>query len=203
MKQSKAVKQLLAIKKLGKSMRLAAEDWKFQWQTLIAIILSARTRDEVTIKVCKKLFNKYKNLSELSNAKTENISKIIKPINFYKNKTKNIKNCSKTLIEKFNGKIPHNLELLISLPGVGRKTANVFLSEHKHDAIGVDTHVSYISQKLKWVKNNKPHKIEKELENLFPKYYWNKINLYLVKFGKTYTSRRKKNEILNQIIKIK
>lgn len=203
MNRKRALKQLKELQKYGKDMRLAAEKWESPWQTLIAIILSARTRDETTIRVCKELFRKYRTVEELADAKIEDISKIIKPVNFYKNKSKNIINCSKHLLEEFNGNVPYDFDLLISLAGVGRKTANVFLSEYEHDTIGVDTHVSYISQKLKWVKSNDTHKIEKELEELFPDKYWNKINPYLVRFGKTYTSRKKKNSILNYIMKIK
>jgi len=197
------MRQLLAIKKYGKTMRLAAEEWKSQWQTLIAIILSARTRDEVTIQVCKKLFDIYTNVESLANAKLTAVEKIIRPVNFYRNKSKNIIFCSQALIKQYNGNVPHDFESLISLPGVGRKTANVFLSEYEHDAIGVDTHVSYISQKLRWVTSSNPHKIEKELEKLFSKRYWSNINLYLVRFGKTYTSRKQKNRILDDIIRIK
>ncbi len=184
-------------------MRLAAEGWDSQWQTLTAIILSARTRDEVTIEVCKKLFSRYKALNELAGAKLEEVSQIIRPVNFYRNKSKNIINCSKNLRDSFNGIVPHDIDLLISLPGVGRKTANVFLAEHEHDAIGVDTHVSYISQKLRWVKSNNPYKIEMELRKLFPRKYWNIINPYLVRFGKTYISRKQKSSILESISEIR
>ncbi|MBS3090033.1 endonuclease III [Candidatus Pacearchaeota archaeon] len=198
-----AIRQLIEIGKYGRNMRLAAEGWDSQWQTLTAIILSARTRDEVTIEVCKKLFSRYKALNELAGAKLEEVSQIIRPVNFYRNKSKNIINCSKNLRDSFNGIVPHDIDLLISLPGVGRKTANVFLAEHEHDAIGVDTHVSYISQKLRWVKSNNPYKIEMELRKLFPRKYWNIINPYLVRFGKTYISRKQKSSILESISEIR
>ena len=99
------------------------------------------------------------------------------------------------------GKPPHDHGKLILLPGVGRKTANVFLSEYGADAIGVDTHVAYISKKLGWTKHKDPHKIEKDLERLFPRNYWRIINRTLVRFGKTYQSRKKKDEILDRISK--
>lgn len=205
MNRKSVLKQLKELRNLGynKNMRLAAEEWDKPWKTLIATILSARTRDEVTINVCKELFKKYRTIKSLSKANVKNISKIIKPVNFYKNKTKNIIACARKLVNKFKGNVPHDINLLISLSGVGRKTANVFLSEYKHDAIGVDTHVSYISQKLRWVKSSNPYKIEKDLEKLFPRNYWRSLNPILVRFGKTYTSRNKKNEILYDIRKIK
>lgn len=205
MDSKKAIKQLKALENQGKEMRLAAEKWKTNFQTLIAIILSARTKDETTIKVCKKLFKKYPNVKKLSSAKQKDIEKIIKPINFYKNKSKNIIKASEFLIENYNGRVPEDFEKLMKIPGVGRKTANVYLVEEakeNKDAIGVDTHVSYISQKLKWVKASKPEKIESELKKLFPKKYWKEINPVLVRFGKTYTSRKEKDKILEEIKKV-
>ena len=113
------------------------------------------------------------------------------------------KEIPKELVEKYNGKVPSDEEKLIVLPGVGRKTIGVFLSEIGKDAIGVDTHVSYISQKLGWTNNSQPEKIEKDLMNLFPKKHWKEINSSLVRFGKTHTSRMQKDEILEEIKKIK
>ena len=239
--EEKAIKQLKQLEKQGKNMRLAAEEWNKEWKTLISIILSARTRDETTIKICTELFKKYNTIEKLSNASIKDIENTIKPVNFYRNKSKSIINCAKALQENqkidvpprlrsrglngtrfldaresprskergfqdsrhHKGNVPHNIEDLIKLPGVGRKTANVFLSEYGKDAIGIDTHASYISQKLEWTKNKAPEKIEKDLENLFPQVYWRKINPILVRFGKTHTSRKKKDEILEEIRKIK
>ena len=107
------------------------------------------------------------------------------------------------MMEKFNGVVPKKLEELIELPGVGRKTANVFLVEHGEDGIGVDTHVSYISQKLGWTKNKTQHKIEQDLKKLFPRRHWSRVNSTLVRFGKTHTSRKQKDKLLKEIKKIK
>ncbi len=202
MYQKTALKQLRILTKNQKKMRLAAQEWKSPFQILISTILSARTRDETTISVAEKLFNKYPNAKKLSSAKISEVEKIIRPVNFFRNKSKNIVECSKQIVE-LRGKIPLEIDELIKLRGVGRKTANVFLSELNHDAIGVDTHVSYISQKLGWTKNKNPHKIEQDLKKLFPKKYWSKVNSTLVRFGKTHTSRRKKDKILGDIRKIK
>ena len=103
------------------------------------------------------------------------------------------------MVTKHKGNVPEDFEDLIELSGVGRKTANVFLAEYGTDALGIDTHVSYISQKLKWTKNKDPHKIEQDLAKLFPKNYWRKINSNLVRFGKTHMSRKKKDSILKEI----
>ncbi len=203
MNQKKVLKQLNFMKKNSSKMRLAAEKWRSEWQILISIILSARTRDEKTIPVSKELFKKYSSPKRLADAKLKDVEKIIKPINFYRNKSKYIINCSKEIIKDYHGKVPNKIEELIKLPGVGRKTSNVFISEVGGDGIGVDTHVSYISQKLNWTKNKKPEKIEEDLKELFSKKYWNKVNSTLVRFGKTYTSKKKKDELIEEIKKIK
>ncbi len=202
MQESTALSQLARMKYLSRNMRLAAEGWASEFQTLISIILSARTLDETTIAVCKELFKKYPNAQTLSKAKISDVEKIITPINFYQNKSKYIANCAKQIVELHNGKVPHDFEKLTELPGVGRKTANVFLSEcgeKGKEGIGVDTHVFYISRKLGWAKSDNPHKVEQELKSFFQKKYWNKINPTLVRFGKTYTSRREKDLLLGEI----
>ncbi|MDO8564367.1 MAG: endonuclease III, partial [bacterium] len=153
-----AIKQLKLLQKDVKGMRLAAEEWKEEWQILISIIMSARTRDETTIKVAEKLFAVYMTPVALAAANPAGVYALIRPVNFSRNKTKSVIGCAKGLVERFGSTPPHDCDLLISLPGVGRKTANVFLSEVGKDAIGVDTHVSYISQKLGWTKHQNPHK---------------------------------------------
>ncbi len=203
MDQKRALKQLRELKKRGVSMRLAADKWGSNYQTLIATILSARTRDEKTIPTAKKLFKKYLHADDLAKAKLRDVEKIIRPINFYKNKSKNIINCAKNIVGEHNSKIPRDFEKLINLPGVGRKTANVFLAVVGKDAIGVDTHLSYVSRKLNWTSNANPHKIETDLQNLFPRKYWRRLNYILVRFGRTYTSRKEKDKLLDKIKKIK
>lgn len=194
-----AIEHLNELSKYGGTMRLAAESWDNDFQTLIAIILSARTRDEVTIGVCKGLFKKYPKAEDLAKAELEDIEKMIKSVNFYRNKSKNILNCAKALVKDFDSKVPREIDELVKLPGVGRKTANVFSTEIGKDAIGVDTHVSYCSQKLGWTKNSNPKFIEEDLKELFPQKYWNKVNRTLVRFGKENTSKKKKDEILEKV----
>lgn len=203
MEKDKALKQLEAFKKQGKEMRLAAESWKSDFQILVSTIMSARTRDETTIPVAEKLFKKYPSAEKLAKTKLSEVETIIRPVNFYRNKAKSIINCAKVLVKDHKGLVPHDINSLISLPGVGRKTANVFLSEVGYDSIGVDTHVSYISQKMGWAKSNKPEKIENDLKSLFPKEHWKKLNSTLVRFGKTFTSRKEKDNLIEEIKKIK
>lgn len=197
----KAIKQLKELKKYAKEHRLAAQGWDKDWQSLIATILSARTRDEKTIEVCTILFDKYDSIDKLSKASLEEIQEMIRPINFYRNKSKSVLKCANFLKEKYE-KVPLDYKKLREVPGVGDKTANVFLAENNLDAIGVDTHVNYISNKLNWTKNKSSEKIEQDLRKLFPENYWNKVNVTLVKFGKTHTSRKKKDELLNEIKKV-
>ncbi|MBU2616602.1 MAG: endonuclease III [Nanoarchaeota archaeon] len=202
-KKISQLNQLRRLAKKPKELRLAAESWRSAFQILIATILSARTRDETTIPIAEKLFKKYPNAKSLSKAPLSAIQKIIRPVNFYKNKSKNISNCAKDIVKNYNSKVPEDINELIKLPGVGRKTANVFLSEVGYDSIGVDTHVSHISQKIGWTKNKNPKKIEEDLKKLFPKRYWAKINLTLVRFGKTHTNKKEKDDLINQVKKVK
>lgn len=194
-----ALSQFREIKKLKGDMRLAAENWPIKYQTLISTILSARSLDETTIKVCKNMFQHYPNAESLSKLDEKKVQILIKKINFYKNKSKSILNCSKFLVDEYKGEPPMDYDKLIELPGVGSKTANVFLSEYGKDAIGVDTHVSYISQYLGWTKSKKPEIIEKDLKKLFPRKYWRSLNSILVKFGKKYRSKKEKNLLLEQL----
>ncbi|MFA4960314.1 MAG: endonuclease III [Candidatus Pacearchaeota archaeon] len=202
MNSSIAIHQLKELKKFASpKMRLAAE-WDEKWKVLIATILSAQTRDEKTIEICEILFKKYPTLERFKNAKLNSIQKIIRSINYYKTKSKHILATAK-IISK-NG-IPQTCDELLILPGVGRKVANVYLAEaHKSNAIGVDTHVGRISRKLGWTKNLNPHKVEKDLEKLFPKRYWRSINYIVVRFGRTYWSagmKKKEDEIIEKMKK--
>jgi endonuclease III len=196
---NKKLKQLKFLQKNSKNIVLAAENWDSEWKILISIIMSAQSRDEITIKIANELFKEYHSLEELSQATFSDLLKVFKSLNYNKTKAKHILACSKILVNEYSGKIPKDFDLLINLPGVGRKTANVFLSELGKNNIGVDTHVFYISKKLGWTKNKNIEKIELDLKKLFPKKYWSKINPILVRFGKTHTSKRKKDLLLEKI----
>lgn len=180
-------------------MRLAGEKWDRDWKTLIAISMSAQSRDEVTIKIATLLFEKYPTLEALSKAKYKDVLEIFKSLNYNKSKAKNVIECAKQLAGDFRGKVPIEIDKLLTLRGVGRKTANVFLAEKGFAAIGVDTHLAYISQQLGWTKHKNPDKIEQDLLALFPRTYWGKINPTLVRFGKTYVGRKKKSKLLKEI----
>jgi endonuclease-3 len=201
-----AMRQLRELKKLvskhEEKPRLAAEGWNKDWQTLIAIMLSAQTRDTKTIEVCNKLFKKYTAPEKLGNEKLSEIENQIRSINYYKTKARHIKETAQILSKI---EMPESIEELMKLPGVGRKTANVFLVESKNaPAIGVDTHVSRIAIKLGWTNKKFEDKlgIERDLQKLFSKRDWSSINYILVTFGQTYgRSRKVEDEILEKFVK--
>jgi len=151
---------------------------------LIGTILSARTKDESTTKVVKVLFSKYKNSKELANAKLKDVEKIIKPIGFYHVKAKRIIEVAKIIDSRYKGKVPDNLETLVGLPGVGRKTANcVLVYAFDKPAIPVDIHVHRISNRLGLVNTKTPEETEMELMKKIPKKFWLEINDTFVMYG--------------------
>lgn len=153
------------------------------FKILIGTILSARTRDDVTAKAVNRLFKKINNPASLELLSIEHIEKLIYPVGFYKNKAKYLKELPKSL-EKYKNKVPADMEKLISLPGVGRKTANLVLSSaFKIPAICVDTHVHRIMNIWGYVNTNTPLKTEMELRDKLPKDLWMKVNSILVAFG--------------------
>jgi len=157
------------------------------WRILIATILSARARDEVTEVISKDLFKVYPNCKALANAKQKDVEKIIKRIGFFRNKAKNIINASKMIIRDYKGTVPDTMDDLLALPGVGRKVAgcvSVYAFD-KNEAIPVDTHVHRISNRLGWVTTKQPEKTELELMKKVPRRYWKFVNDILVSYGKT------------------
>jgi len=151
---------------------------------LIGTILSARTKDETTTKIVKALFSKYKNPKELANAKIKDVEKIIKSIGFYHVKSKRIIEVAKIINTKYKGKVPDDLDTLVQLPGVGRKTANcVLVYAYDKPAIPVDIHVHRISNRLGLVDTKNPEETEQELIKKIQKKYWLDINDTFVMFG--------------------
>ncbi len=165
--------------------RLAAEGWQHDWQMLIATIMSAQSRDETTIPIAEILFKRYPSLKKLACARYEDVFEIIKSINYNRTKAHNVIGAARYLVEKHGGKIPKKIEELVEIPGVGRKTANLVLSEvHKLDSICVDTHVHRLSNVLGFVKTKTPEQTEYELMKVAPKKYWSRINRIFVLWGK-------------------
>lgn len=154
------------------------------FKVLIGTILSARTKDEVTSKVCEKLFKKIKKPSDFNNYSQEEIEKLIFPVGFYKTKAKHLKQLPKVLESEFNNKIPKTIDELIKIPGVGRKTANLVVAvAFSGEGICVDTHVHRITNRISWINTKTPFETEKELRKKLPKKYWTPANRLLVAFG--------------------
>lgn len=154
------------------------------YKILIGTILSARTRDETTTNVIKMLFSKFKNPEELSRANLKEIKELIQKIGFYNVKAARIKEVSKILVEKYNSKVPPNLEDLLSFPGVGRKTANcVLVYGFKKPAIPVDVHVHRISNRIGIVNTKKPEETEIVLQKSIDRKHWIAVNETFVVFG--------------------
>jgi len=151
---------------------------------LIGTILSARTKDEATTKAVKALFLKYKNPKELAKAKTKDVEKIIKSIGFYHVKSQRIIEVAKIIDKKYKGIVPDDLDTLVQLPGVGRKTANcVLVYAFEKPAIPVDIHVHRISNRLGLVNTKNPEETEQELMKKIQKKYWIDINDTFVMYG--------------------
>ena len=151
---------------------------------LIGTILSARTKDENTTKVIKVLFSRYKNPEELANAKIKDVEKIIKSIGFYHVKSRRIIEVAKIINREYKGKVPDDLDALVQLPGVGRKTANcVLVYAFEKPAIPVDIHVHRISNRLGLVNTKNPEETEQELMKKIQKKYWIDINDTFVMYG--------------------
>jgi endonuclease-3 len=154
------------------------------FKILIGTILSARTRDEVTTTVIRTLFSRFKNPEDLSRANINDIKKLIQKIGFYNVKASRLKEVSQLIIKKYNGKVPSNLDELLTLPGVGRKTANcVLVYGFKKPAIPVDIHVHRISNRIGIVNTKNPEETENILQNKIEKKYWIRVNETFVTFG--------------------
>jgi endonuclease-3 len=154
------------------------------FKILIGTILSARSRDENTKRIINNLFNRFKNIKELAEADIEEIKAVIHSSGFYNIKAKRIKEVSQLIIERFNGKVPDDLERLLDLPGVGIKTANcVLVYAFNKPAIPVDIHVHRISNRLGIVNTRTPENTEIELSRIIDKKYWLKVNSTFVMYG--------------------
>ncbi len=166
--------------------RKYAEHFSSPFEVLISCILSQRTREENTEKASLQLFSKARTPEKILQLPLKEIEDLIKPAGFYRQKAKRIKEVSKILLEKYNGKVPKSREELLRLPGVGAKTSSVVLSYgHGIPIIAVDTHVNRISKRLGLVsKESNAEEVRKELQKIFPKNAWKYVNLGFVNFGR-------------------
>lgn len=168
---------------------------KDSFELLIAVVLSAQTTDVSVNRVTPALFEKYPDALSLSEASEEDVMRLIHSIGLYKNKSRNIINLAKELVKRFDGEVPSKREELESLPGVGRKTANVVLSNcFDYPAFAVDTHVSRVSKRLMIArKDDDVLTIEKKLMKFFPRNCWSRLHHQFIFFGR-YKCKAKKPE---------
>ena len=165
------------------------------YELLIAVVLSAQSTDKRVNSVTPIIFNKYNSLNKLKEAPLDDLEKIIRPVGSFRKKASFIKGIATILVDNYNGIVPRDRDILVTFPGVGRKTANVFLSEYYNEpVIAVDTHVERVSKRLKIAnKNDDVLKIEKKLMKFFPKDEWSKKHLQMVLFGRYHCKAIKPN----------
>ena len=162
-------------------------------EMLVATILSAQCTDKRVNIVTKSLFKKYRTAEDYANADSSELEQDIRSTGFYRNKTKNIKNTGRLLVEKYDSQVPRTMEELLELPGVARKTANIVLSNAYGiiEGVAVDTHVRRLAQRLGLTKNKYPNKIETDLMRNVPKSQWKRIADLLIFHGRNVCTARK------------
>ncbi len=174
------------------TMEKTALEYRTPFQLLIATILSAQCTDKQVNKVTPDLFKKYKTPQAFINAPIEDIEEAIKSTGFYRNKAKNIKGCCEGLIKMYGGNIPHTLDEMIKLPGVGRKTANCVLgAAYDVPGVVVDTHVKRLAIRMGLTENTNPDKIEEDIQKILPEERWRRFSDILIYHGRAVCSARK------------
>jgi endonuclease-3 len=167
-------------------------NYETPWQLLMAVIMSAQCTDARVNIVTATLFKKYDTLEKLAAADLAQLEEEIHSTGFYHTKAKNMISCAKTLVEKYGGEVPKDMDALLSLAGVGRKTANVIRGNIYHEpSIVVDTHVKRISRKLGLTEEEDPEKIEYELMKVLPKDHWILYNIQIITLGRSICTARK------------
>ena len=168
-------------------------DFNTPFELVVAVMLSAQCTDERVNKTTPKLFERCKTIQDFANIDINELEEIIHPCGFYKNKAKNIKLCAKQVLENFNGEVPQTMDELMSLAGIGRKSANVIMLEvfKNPQGIAVDTHAKRISNLIGLSSQKEPEKIEQDLLKIFPKEYLKDINHLLIWHGRNTCIARK------------
>jgi endonuclease-3 len=182
------------LRKLGRAIRsmeepavekISGDTREDPFRVLIATMLSAQTRDPVTAEASARLFRVARSPRTMAALPLSRIQRLIYPVSFYRIKARHVKAACRQILNRFGGRVPDRMEDLLTLPGVGRKTANLvlILSHASRDNICVDTHVHRISNRLGWVRTRTPDRTEQALYRVVPRRYWPKVNLYLVTWG--------------------
>jgi endonuclease-3 len=182
---------ILALNRVYDTEKRCFLNYETPWQLLIATILSAQCTDDRVNQVTDKLFKKYLSLEDFAYADIRELEKDIHSTGFYRNKAKNIIACAHRLITEYNGKVPRDIEDLVSLAGVGRKTANVIRGNiYNEPSIVVDTHVKRVSKRLGLTQEEDPVKIEFDLMKKLPKEQWIAYNLQIITHGRSICTAR-------------
>src|SRR4030042_2190898 len=186
--EDKILKTIKLVRKQIKSFKIPSvtvvSGQKDPYQVLISCILSLRTKDKTTVEASRRLFKVADNPYSMVKLSQSRIKKLIYPVGFYRNKSRTILGISAKIIKDSSGRVPHTLEGLLALNGVGRKTANLVLGlGFNIPAICVDTHVHRISNRLGWVKTKKPEETEEALKKIIPRWHWIDLNTRLATFG--------------------
>ncbi|MEM1562337.1 MAG: endonuclease III [Candidatus Bathyarchaeia archaeon] len=168
-------------------------NWSNPLELLIAAMLAAQFRDDVVNKVTENLFKKYKTAADYANVNLEELENDIKAVRFYRAKARNIREACRILVEKYNGEVPRTMEELLSLPGVGRKTANIVLSNAFGiiEGIIVETHVSRVARRLGLTDKTDPDEIERDLMEIVPREKWLRFSDLLIFHGRRICVARK------------
>ena len=193
MKTKKEAKEILNILREFYPEATCSLDFETPFQLTIAVMLSAQCTDERVNKTTPTLFKRCITIQDFADIDLKELEQIIHPCGFYKNKARNIKLCAKQVLENFNGKVPTTMDELLTLAGVGRKSANVILLEvfGIANGIAVDTHAKRISNRIGFSNENDPEKVEQDLLKIFPREYLKDINHLFVWHGrKTCISRK-------------
>ena len=185
MNQKKAIQIFETLKKEYPDAKCSL-DFTTPFEILVAVMLSAQCTDERVNKVTAEFFPKYHTPQDFANMPLEDIEKLIHSCGFYKNKAKNLKLASQKILQDFGGEVPKTMEELMTIPGIGRKSANVIMLEafHNPQGIAVDTHVKRLSQRIGFSKNKEPEKIEQDLLKELPKKYYEDANHILIYHGR-------------------
>ena len=191
MKKNEAIKIIDILKETYPDAKCSL-DFNTPFEMLVAVILSAQCTDERVNKTTPNIFNKYSTPEDFDKMPLELLEELIHPCGFYKNKAKNIKLTAHKIVNDFNGKVPETMDELLSLPGVGRKTANVVMLEafNKPQGIAVDTHAKRLSNRIGFSDEDTPEKIEQDLLKLFPYEYLKDINHILIYHGRNICTAR-------------
>jgi endonuclease-3 len=190
--KARAVRIIDLLEKEHPDARIAL-DHSNPLELLVATMLSAQCTDERVNMVTKSLFKKYRRAEDYADADLKQLQRDIKPTGFYRNKAKNLKACSRMLVEKFSSNVPRTMEELLELPGVARKTANIVLSNAYGvvEGIAVDTHVRRLAKRLGLTDNDDPNKVEKDLMKIVPRDKWMRFTDLIIFHGRRICTAKK------------